>query len=79
MTKAIFAGAVLSALVSFGAARAQTCVSSCTAQHATCSQSGRDYATCMGVWRQCKTSCLTPARTTSAAPAAKVTPAVARR
>ncbi len=78
MTKAIFAGAVFAALVSFGVAQAQTCASSCTSQHATCSQSGKDYGTCMTAWRQCKTSCLTPARATSAAPAAKVA-AVVRR
>ena len=77
MTKGIFAGAVLSALVSLGAAQAQTCASNCTAQHATCSQSGKDYATCMGVWRQCRTACLTPARASPAAPAKA--PAVVRR
>ncbi len=78
MTKAIFAGAVLSALVSLGAAQAQTCSVSCNAQHTTCTQAGKDYATCMGVWRQCKTACLTPARTFTPAPA-RATPAVVRR
>ncbi len=78
MTKGILAGAALAALVSAGAAPAQTCASSCNTQHSTCTQSGKDYATCMGVWHQCKTACLTPARAAvSAAP--KVQTAVVRR
>lgn len=77
MTKVLFAGAALAALVSTGAVQAQTCASSCNTQHSTCAKSGKDYATCMGVWHQCKAACLTPARTSSAPPP-KVA-AVARR
>ena len=77
MTKGIIAGAILLALGSTGSVRAQTCASSCTAQHAVCAQSGKDYATCMGVWRQCKMACLAPAR--AATPAPPVTSTVARR
>ena len=78
MTKAMIAGALLAALACTGAAHAQTCTSSCTAQHSVCAQAGKDYATCMGAWRQCRTACLTPARA-SAAPVVKATPAVVRR
>ena len=78
MTKGILAGAALAALVSAGATQAQTCASSCNAQHTTCTQAGRDYATCMGVWHQCKTACLTPARAPVSAPP-KVQTAVVRR
>ena len=79
MTRGAIIGAALAALISTTAAHAQTCASSCNTQHATCTQAGKDYATCMGVWHQCKTACLTPARATSTAPAAAKMPAVARR
>ena len=77
MTKGILVGAALAALTFSGAAQAQSCATSCNTQHAACSQAGKDYATCMGAWHQCKAACLTPARTSSAAP--KSVPAVVRR
>ena len=77
MTKGIFAGAALAALVSVSAAEAQTCDSGCTARHTACTQAGKDYATCMGVWRQCRMACVAPARTVSVAP--RTTQVVARR
>ena len=77
MTKTILAGAALAALVSFGSAHAQSCSTNCNTQHSTCSREGRDYGTCMGAWRQCRTACLTPARASVAPP--RVTAAVVRR
>ena len=76
MTKGILAVAALAALVSAGAAHAQTCAASCNGQHSSCTRAGKDYGVCMGAWRQCKTACLTPARTSSPAP--KATAAVVR-
>lgn len=70
MTKVILAGAALAALVSVGAARAQSCAAGCNTQHSSCARAGKDYATCMGAWRQCKAACLTPVRTSSAPPRA---------
>ena len=80
MTRGVLAGAAFAALAFLSAAeaQAQTCSMSCNTQHTTCTQAGKDYGTCMGLWRQCRTACLAPART-SAAPPARVTPAVVRR
>ena len=65
MTKGILAGAALAVLALGGAAQAQTCSASCNDQHSACTRAGRDYGACMGVWHQCKTACLTPARTST--------------
>ena len=77
MKTLILAGAVLAALVSTAAAQAQSCPAGCNTQHSTCTRAGRDYATCMGAWRQCKAACLTSARGSVAPP--RVTAAVVRR
>ena len=72
----ILAAATLAALVMATSAYAD-CSSSCSAANAQCSRSGKEYATCMGAWRQCKQACVTPVKATPASPAPKVTKAVA--
>ena len=82
MKTGILAAAGLAALLSSTAAYAD-CNGSCSAANAQCSRSGKDYATCMGAWHQCKTACNAPtpvkATPAPAGQAPKVTKAVAPR
>lgn len=79
MKTTVLAGvALLALLAGGGAASAATCTAGCNEQHTQCTKSGKDYGACMDGWRQCKTTCLTPAKTTPA-PAPRPTPAVVRR
>ena len=78
MTAALFGAATLALLGAAAPASAATCAAGCTEAHTQCTRSGKDYGACMDAWRQCKTSCLMPAKT-SQAPPPKATPAVAHR
>lgn len=79
MKNAALAGAaLLSLLAGAGAAAAATCGAGCNDQHTQCTRSGKDYGACMDAWRQCKSTCLTPAKTTPL-PAPRPMPAVVRR
>lgn len=72
-------GAALFAMLgAMGAGAAATCQDGCTGKHNVCTKNGGDYAVCMNAWRQCKTACMTPVKT-SPAPAQRPTPVVARR
>ena len=77
MKTGMLAAVGLAALLSSTAAYAD-CNGSCSTANAQCSRSGKDYATCMGAWRQCKMACVTPVKTTST-PAPKMTKAAAPR
>lgn len=59
-THLIAAAVAAAAFVSTGIlaqASAADCMDTCTARHTTCVASGRDDATCLGGWHQCKTTC----------------------
>lgn len=77
-TGAFCAAALLTMLGGAGSAAGATCEAACTDQHTQCTRSGKDYGACMDAWRQCKTTCATPAKAPPA-PAPKPMPAVARR
>lgn len=77
-TTALVGAVLLTMLGAHSAARAATCQAGCTEKHTQCTRTGGDYGACMNAWRQCKTSCTTPTKT-SAAPAKAPTPAVVRR
>ncbi len=77
-TAALTGVALLAMLGTAGATSAATCAAGCNDQHTQCTKSGKDYGACMDAWRQCKTVCLTPAKTTPV-PAPRPMPALARR
>lgn len=79
-TTALVGAVLLTMLGGGGAASAGTCETGCQTKHTQCTRGGADYGVCMNAWRQCKTSCVTPVRSSGPPQGARApTPAVARR